>query len=553
MWHITIVGRPFIEPLPARYRQPMHEFRLLGPLEVVADGKQLALGGTRQRSTLAILLLHANRVVSVERLAEELYAGAPPVTAVTQVQRQISDLRKALGDAAVIETRAPGYAIRLGREQLDLACFERRTHEAAKELSDGELRRAADLYREALALWRGAPLADLAYESFAQPAIARLEELRLSALEQLFETELALGRHAEIVPEVEEALADEPVRERLAAALMLALYRSGRQAEALEVYRRTREALVDGFGIEPTATLRELERSILAQDAGLDPGGTEQDSGRVVLVLPSADSRIAALAAAAQPLGDELIVARLLADGTELEPSVAALNGHRSPRTRVAAFTTDEPASDAVHLAAAYDAHFVLLDAPAELEQGTVPPALADLLAASPVHVGILTSRESADGEGVYVPFGGSEHDWAALEVGASIAAARGEPLRVVGRSADPARSRRDASRLLADASLAVQRVVGVDAAPILTEPTSPALLGAVEPAALVVAGLSPRWRRDGLTVVREALVRDARPPVLLVHRGLRPGLLAPRDSRTRYTWSLEPEVYLQAVASAPM
>jgi hypothetical protein len=138
------------------------------------------------------------------------------------------------------------------------------------------------------------------------------------------------------------------------------------------------------------------------------------------------------------------------------------------------------------------------------------------------------------------VPFGGGEHDWAALELGAWLASALGAPLTLVGTHADADHGRRDASRLLADASLAVQRVVGVETTPLLAEPTEEALVRAVEPAHVVFAGISPRWRREGIGAARRTLVRDARPPVVLVHRGLRPGGLAPQESRTRFSWSIE-------------
>jgi len=170
------------------------EFRILGPLEVVGEHGPVSLGGPKQRATLAILLLNVNRVVSVDRLADDLYSGAAPVTAVTQVQRQISELRKALGSDSAIATQPPGYVIRLAPEQLDLHRFER----LADESSRTEPRLAAELLREALGLWRGEALADLSYEPFARPAIERLEELRLAALEQRLEAELALGRHTEI-------------------------------------------------------------------------------------------------------------------------------------------------------------------------------------------------------------------------------------------------------------------------------------------------------------------------------------------------------------------
>ena len=212
----------------------MLEFRILGPLEVVGDEGPISLGGPKQRATLAILLLNANRVVSVERLADDLYAGAAPVTAVTQVQRQISELRKALG-ASTIETRAPGYVIRLAPEQLDLKRFERHAEEASQSARHGgcaQPQRVSSRMRSSSGA--GAPLADLAHEPFAQISIERLEEIRLAALEQRIDAELALGSHAQLVGELEELVAEHPLRERFRGQLMLALYRSGRQAEALE-------------------------------------------------------------------------------------------------------------------------------------------------------------------------------------------------------------------------------------------------------------------------------------------------------------------------------
>ena len=171
--------RVAIDRLPSR---TVLEFRVLGPLEVVGEDGPVTLGGTRQRATLAILLLNANRVVPVERLADELYAGRPPVSAVTQVQRQVSELRRALGSADVIETRPPGYVLRLRDEAFDLARFERLTADAEQAGARDDPGRAAALLRDALELWRGPPLADLAYESFAAASCERLEEMRLAAL-----------------------------------------------------------------------------------------------------------------------------------------------------------------------------------------------------------------------------------------------------------------------------------------------------------------------------------------------------------------------------------
>ena len=259
------------EPLSSRYRpREVLQFRILGPLEVVGDHGPLHLGGPKQRATLAILLLSVNRVVSVDRLADDLYSGAAPVTAVTQVQRQISELRKALGTESTIDTRPPGYVLRVAPEQVDLRRFERLAEEADRALSQTQARLAADLLREALDLWRGEALADFTYEPFARSAIERLEELRLAALEQRIEADLQLGRHAGVTAELEQLVAEHPLRERFCRQLMLALHRSGRQAEALKVYGEARENLVEEFGLEPSTGLRELERAILAQDPALD-------------------------------------------------------------------------------------------------------------------------------------------------------------------------------------------------------------------------------------------------------------------------------------------
>jgi DNA-binding SARP family transcriptional activator len=521
------------------------EFRILGPLEVVGEHGPIRLGGPRQRATLAILLLNANRVVSVDRLADDLYSGAAPVTAVTQVQRQISELRKALGDESIIETRSPGYVIRLEPEQLDLDRFERLAGDAGRK----EARLAAELLHQALDLWRGPPLADLAYESFARPAVERLEEIRLAAIEQRIEAELALGRHTDVTAELEQLVAEHPLRERFRGQLMLALYRAGRQAEALDVYRKTRERLVEEFGIEPTAALRELEMAILTQDRSLDLAELSAvEPYRTVLVLPGDDDRLEGVLAmansfAASP-GRELIVARLVADETRLRPAVAAVNSHRKSlpaRTRTAAFTTIEPGRDAVRLAASYDVDLVLIDAPPGLAYNDqVSEELATLFERSPADVAVLAGGDMRGGSGGFVPFGGGEHDWAALELGAWLSSSVGCPLRLVGTSADPQRGQRDASRLLADASLAVQRVVGVDTEPLLLEPTAGALVAAVHEASFVVVGISPRWRREGIGETRRVLVRRAKAPTLLVHRGPRPGGLAPGEPRTRFTWSIE-------------
>ena len=520
----------------------MLEFRILGPLEVLADGRPVPLGGPKQRAALAILLLSANRVVSIERFADDLYAGEPPVTAVTQVQRQVSELRKVIG-ADAIETRSPGYVLHADPGTLDLDRFESLTGEAAQALERGDAAPAAELLGDALALWRGAPLADLTYESFAQTSIGRLEELRLVALEQRFTAELALGHHAQVLPELETLVWDHPLRERLRGQLMLALYRAGRQANALDVYRRTRETHVEEFGIEPSASLRELERRILQQDPSLDVDRAvtpELAHERTVLVVPSTENRVDDLLSLAVPLARlpdrALLVALLLDEGADVAAASVALNARRGALdapSRAAAFTSLEPGRDVVRLTVNYEADLVLLD-------GGVPDGVAEH---SPADLAVLygPAPDWHAGEGIFLPFGGSGSDWAALELGAWLASGAGLPLRLVGTTADESRGRRDASRLLADASLAVQQVVGVAAEPLLVEPAENALVDAVAEATVVVTGLPARWREQGIGEVRDALVGAGGPPVVLVHGGKRPGGLAPRETRTRFSWSLEP------------
>jgi DNA-binding SARP family transcriptional activator len=250
------------------------EFRILGPVEAVAAGQVVRLGG-KPRALLALLLLHVNQTLSSERLLDELWGERPPATAAKTLQVHISRLRRALAQAApsgsggLVLTREHGYELRLDPERLDAHRFEQLVAEGRSELAASRPQRALSLLEEALALWRGEPLGDLAYEPFAQPEVARLEELRIAARELLVEARLTLGRHAELVGELERLVAEHPYRERLRAQLMLALYRSERQADALQAYQNARRTLVEQLGIEPGERLRGLERAILAQDPGL--------------------------------------------------------------------------------------------------------------------------------------------------------------------------------------------------------------------------------------------------------------------------------------------
>lgn len=271
----------------------MLEFRLLGPLEVIADGGPLPLGGQRQRALLAVLLLEAGRVVSTDRLVELVYGGEPPRTATTSLQNAVSALRKLLGPDAV-ETRAPGYVLRVDRSQTDAGRFEQLVILARSMQPEQK----AQVLLEALSLWRGPVLAEFTYDEFAQAEARRLEELRLLALEERIATDIELGRHGTVVGELQALATEHPLRESFRSLEMLALYRAGRQAEALQAYQDARAALVDQLGIEPAAELQALHHQILRHDpelhvAASEEGPADRDaeivkallSGRVVPVL----------------------------------------------------------------------------------------------------------------------------------------------------------------------------------------------------------------------------------------------------------------------------
>ena len=251
------------------------QFRVLGPLEVVDDaGSPVPLGGMKQRSVLGILLLSANRVVSVDRLVDEIWPEDRPERPASTLQVYVHNLRKLLepdraagATPQVLTTQAPGYCLRSSPADLDALRFEELL-DAARGAKEPE--RVADLLREALELWRGPALADLAYETWAVADATRLEELRLGAAEDRIDAELELGAHAESIAELETMVSEQPMRERRHAQLMLALYRCGRQAEALQAFQRARDVLVEELGIDPGPALRRLEQEILEQDPALD-------------------------------------------------------------------------------------------------------------------------------------------------------------------------------------------------------------------------------------------------------------------------------------------
>jgi DNA-binding SARP family transcriptional activator len=516
------------------------DFRILGPLEVWHEGRQVYIGGAKERALLVSLLLHAGEPVSVDRLLDELWGDPPPATARKSIQVRVAGLRRTLPGEVVL-TRGDAYIARLEPGQLDLQRFEGLLSDGSDALTGGDAATAVARLHEALALWRGPPLADFAYESFAQPAIARLEELRIRALELRIEAQLELGFHALVIVELEELVAANPFRERLRAQLMLALYRDGRQAEALGVYRRAREELVEELGIEPSPMLQSLQQAILRHDPALDAPLPAPERS-ILVALQDAD-RSHDLVAVAEPLARnpdrELLLARLVPTGSNVTAAAALPNEHRNSlltrgiAARTIAFTSDSPGDDLARIASEQDVDLLLVDGSPDLDD----PVLAKVLALAPCDVGVYVGRGEPPGDGpVLVLFGGSDHDWSAVEVGAWIADARGVPLRLAG----PAEGHhRDSSRTLASASLAVQRVLGIETEPMLLPPATHDVLAVAAGAAFVVAGLPERWRHSGLGAVRGAIAAEARPPALFVRRGLRPGGLAPMESLTRFTWTV--------------
>jgi DNA-binding SARP family transcriptional activator len=257
-------------------------FGILGPLEVLRSGRAVPLAGPRQRAVLAVLLLQPNRVVSVDRLVEDVWEGHAPEASVTSLQTYVFHLRRVLepgrprgGAAEVLATRDRGYLLHVSPERLDAAVFEDGLAAGLAALEAGRHAEAGERLGRALDLWRGPVLADLSDYTFIQAEAARLEELRLAALEGRIEADLALGRHGAVTAELERLVGDYPLRERLHGQLMLALYRCGRQAEALAAYRRVRDLLAAELGIDPGEPLRRLHASVLAHDPALD-----WDSGR---------------------------------------------------------------------------------------------------------------------------------------------------------------------------------------------------------------------------------------------------------------------------------
>jgi DNA-binding SARP family transcriptional activator len=524
------------------------EYRLLGPLEALVDGRPADLGPPRHRGVLVLLLTQANAVVPAHRLIDDLWGEDPPVSAANLVQGAVSQLRKALGREAIV-TRGAGYALQVARDSVDLHRFERLAEAGSVALDNGHFDQAAAALGEALALWRGPALADLAHEAFAQPVAARLEDLRLLVEERRLEAELGRSHHEDALADIRRLAREHPLRERIHGLLMLALYRCGRQAEALEAYRAARTRLVEELGISPGPALQELEGRILRQDPTLLPDAASAGPGgealRSILVAPLAWEAVDAMVALAEPLAREpereLVVVATVTQGERLGDLSRALEMRRAELVargvpaRAAAFTSVTPGADVARLAIEHDVDLVLVDAPGGLLEDA---RVLALLEQAPCDLGIVAGAGVwRAGAAVLVPFGGATHDWAAVELGAWLAHNASAPLRLAG--ATTGAGGRDASRLLASASLAVQRAFGVSAEPLLVEPDAGALVAAAQAAGIVVAGLTERWRREGLGRVRTALATRGAGPTVLVRHGVRPGGLAPRASDTHFTWTL--------------
>ena len=475
----------------------------------------------------------------VDRLVDDLWGERPPATARKSLQVRVAGLRRALPEG-VLATHGPGYLIHVAGDELDLHRFERLVGEGRTALEQRNAGDATSILVQALELWRGPPLADFASEAFAQPAIARLEELRLSAIELRIDAELVLGRSADAVAELEELVASHPFRERLRAQLMLALYREGRQADALDVYRRSRALLVSELGIEPGPALRELERAILEHDPSLNRAvAAEHERSILVALRDDSPGLLDVAEALATRPRREVILAQLVEAAGDLATAAKSLERHRQTLAsrevvaRAVTFTSPARGDDLVRIALEQDVDLVLAGGGAVVSAGS---DVERLLLHAPCDVAVHVGSDRLSEQPVLVLFAGGEHDWAAAELGAWLARARGTALRLAGPAEG---AERDASRTLASASLALQRVFGLAAEPMLLQADERDVVAAATGHAVVVAGLPERWRRDGLGRIRSALANDAEPPVLLVRRGLRPGGLAPRASLTRFTWTL--------------
>jgi predicted ATPase/DNA-binding SARP family transcriptional activator len=390
------------------------EYRILGPVELAPEGEPAPLKGRKPRSLLALLLLSANENVPAEQLIDGLWGEKPPATAPNTLQVYVSQLRKLVGDR--LATGGAGYTLRVEPDELDAAKFERLAAEATTALARGAHAEALALADEALGLWRGPALADLQYEAFAQPETLRLEELRLAAIETRIEAALGLGKHDQVIGELEGLVAEHPVRERFRALLMLALYRAGRQAEALETYREAHRVFLDELGLEPGPELRELEQAILRQDESLSRRplpegnvpvpvstlvGRTRDLEEICATLRSGSSRLLTLTgpggAGKTRLGIEAAnaLAAELTDGTFFVP----LDAIREPALLLPAIahalgvreSAERPLIESLTERLAGRRVLVLLDNFEQLAHAA--PLLSEILEAAPSLTFLVTSR----------------------------------------------------------------------------------------------------------------------------------------------------------------
>ena len=422
------------------------EFRILGPLEVVDDGRLVDLGRRQQRALLAMLLLRANEVVSLERLIAGLWEVDPPAKAASTLRVYVSHLRRALGKDTIV-TQPSGYVVEVAPGALDLHQFERLFETAMRRYRDGDSEGTISLLAEALALWRGPALAGFTDEPFAQIASARLEELRVEAVELSIDAELSLGRHQPLVGRLEQLVAEHPLRERLREQLMLALYRAGRQAHALAAYQGARRTLVEDLGIEPGRALRDLEQAIpgttrrstpspkrlLRAPVGQRLAPRYPETQRGIVVVSQTREGLETLLSFAEPISRtparELIVARLVQEAAELADAMSHLDARRQElesrevTTRVTAFTSTDASEDVVRLASQPDVDLLLVEGPLGLvEDGRLPGDVGDIVSRAPCDGAIVVARQApltvGDDRAVFVPFGGDEHEWAAAELG---------------------------------------------------------------------------------------------------------------------------------------
>ena len=544
------------------------ELRVLGPLEVVEGDREVPIPSRMQRSILAMLGLYRGAVAPRDRLIDELWGDSPPPTADHALNVHLTGLRQRVpGDR--IQTVGGGYRLRMDDIDLDLDRFERLVAQGDEALRAGDALRAAERLRSAMALWRGEPLEDLAGEGSLRAERARLDELRLVVFERAIDAQLAAGQHAEAIPQLQRAVATSPLREGATVRLMLALYRDGRQAEALEAYRRTRAVLDDELGVEPGPELERMQSAILGHDPALQPDAADPkasldtapavtpDPVREVVVTGFDDAGLAdALEVAVDLVHDGergLILARLVErDAAVFGAAVAELRlrraglRERGVTVRTATQTTDAWGPDLARLALRATADLIVVGGVQPDADGRLPEAVVTLLDQGAVQVALVIPGERVAPVGdapILVPFGGADHDWAALELAAWLARARSTRLIIAGSMASSpvAGAAPDASRLIADACLVVQRMLAVDAEPALVEPSSSALAAAAETASHVILGLSDRWRDEGLGSFRAAVAAQSPGIVIATRRGLRPSGLAPREALTRFRWSIAP------------